>query len=107
MQLDRTDVTFCELDSCGVLTEFQNLEPVGPAKVTEGEFGTQVVVDVINHNRLEGRREVWALLRTPEGKIIEGLKIWIEFENAGRNQLIFFFTGSKSEFEAGVFSLGF
>ena len=107
MQLDRTDVTFCELERCGVLVDFQDLEPVGPAKVTEGEFGTEVVVDVINHSRLEGRREVWALLRTPEGKIVEGMKIWLELKNAGRNRLVFFFTGSKSEFEAGVLSLGF
>lgn len=107
MQLDRTNVTFCQFDSCGVLEKFQNLEPVSPAKVTDGVFGTEVLIDVVNHSRLQGKREVWAILRTPEGKIIEGMKIWLTLENAGRNQLKFFFTGTKKEFESGVLFLGF
>lgn len=107
MQLDRTNVTFCELDKCGVLDQFQLIEPLSPAIATEGEFGTEVLVRVVNHGRLEGRREVWAILRSQEGKIIEGMKIWLELENSGPNQLQFFFTGSKKEFESGVLELGF
>jgi hypothetical protein len=106
-QLDRTDVTFCDLEACGILSQFQNLEPVGPAKVTEGEFGTEVLIDVVNHDRLEGKREVWAILRSDQGKIIEGMKIWLELKNAGRNQLCFFFTGTKAEFEKAHLQLGF
>jgi hypothetical protein len=106
-QLDRTNVTFCYFEECGILDQFQNLEPIGPAKVTEGEFGTEVLIDVINHDRLEGKREVWAILRTERGTIIEGMKIWLELKNAGRNQLRFFFTGTKVEFEKAQLQLGF
>ena len=107
MQLDRTNVTFCQLDKCGILSSFQDLEPLSPAIVIDGKFGATVTIDVINHQRLVGKREIWALLRTPEGKIIEGMKIWLELKNAGRNQLEFFFTGTKAEFDSAVLFLGF
>lgn len=107
MQLDRTDVTFCRFEDCGILDDFQQIEPLAPAVVTEGEFGTEVLIEVINHGRLEGQREVWALLRTTEGKIVEGMKIWLDLDGNGRSQIKFFFTGTKAEFEAGVLELGF
>lgn len=106
-QLDRTNVSFCQLEKCGTLSEFQNLEPLPDYRLTETEFGTEVVIDIVNHARLEGKREVWAILRTPKGKIIEGMKIWLELKNSGRNQLTFFFTGSAEEFRAGILNLGF
>lgn len=106
-QLDSTNITYCELASCGELAAFQQIEPLAGARVTEGEFGTEVIVEVINHGRLNGRREVWAVLRTKEGKIVEGLKIWLELSPKGRNAMTFFFTGTAAEFNSGVLNLGF
>ncbi len=104
--LDRTSITYCEIASCGYI-EGLGLEIVYPPSLVEGEFGTEVFVQVINRGRLTGEREFWAELRTAEGKFVEAMRGELVLTNKGPQQIRFFFTGKKAEFEGLVMDFGY
>ena len=106
-QLDRTNVAFYPKSQWRQITELAGLEVIKDPQVSETEFGTTVIFEVINVGRLEGRREVWAKLYSPTGHLREGMKIWLELKPKGRNRLEFFFTGTAAEFLESSIELGF
>lgn len=104
--LDPTSVTYCELSACGEI-EGLGLEVLSPAVLEEGEYGTEVFVQVINKGRLSGEREFWAQLRTKEGGFVEAMRGELVLSNKGPQQIRFFFTGKKAEFEGLVMDFGY
>ena len=106
-QLDNASVQFYEISDWQNIRELAGLEVLPNPALSESEFGTTVIFDVINNGRLVGKREVWAKIYSPQGKIREGMKIWLTLLPKGRNQLEFFFTGTKAEFQQSSIKLGF
>ena len=104
--LDRTAITYCELSDCGHI-ESLGLEVVYPPEVVEGEFGTEVFVQVINRGRLTGEREFWAELRTSEGKFVEAMRGELVLTDQGPQFIRFFFTGKNAEFQGLVMDFGY
>ena len=104
--LDRTSITYCELSACGHI-EGLGLEIVYPPSVSEGEYGTEVFVQVINRGRLTGEREFWAELRTPEGKFVEAMRGELVLTSKGLQSIRFFFTGTEAEFSGLVMDFGY
>ena len=103
---DRTNVSYCELSACGHI-EGLGLEVVYPPVIEEGEFGTEVFVQVINRGRLVGEREFWAELRTQEGKFVEAMRGELVLSDQGPQFIRFFFTGKKAEFSGLVVDFGY
>ena len=103
---DRTKVTYCELSACGDI-ESLGLELVHPPSLVEGEFGTEVFVQVINKGRLSGEREFWAELRTQQGEFVEAMRGDLVLSDQGPQQIRFFFTGKKAEFSGLVVNFGY
>lgn len=104
--MDRTSITYCELSACGHI-EPLGLEIVYPPVVEEGEFGTEVFVQVINRGRLTGEREFWADLRTSEGKFVEAMRGELLLTSKGPQSIRFFFTGTEAEFSGLVMDFGY
>ena len=103
---DRTNVTYCELSACGFV-EGLGLEIVYPPSVVEGEFGTEVFVQVINKGRLTGERQFWAELRTKEGAFVEAMRGELVLTDQGPQLIRFFFTGPAKEFSGLVMDFGY
>lgn len=103
---DRTNVNYCELAACGYI-EGLGLEVVYPPEVVEGEFGTEVFVQVINRGRLTGERQFWAELRTQEGAFVEAMRGELVLTSKGPQLIRFFFTGNKAEFSGLVMDFGY
>ena len=103
---DRTSVTYCELSACGHI-EGLGLEVVYPPEVVEGEFGTEVFVQVINKGRLTGERQFWAELRTKEGAFVEAMRGELVLTDQGPQLIRFFFTGNEAEFSGLVMDFGY
>jgi hypothetical protein len=106
-QLQFGEVTFYPLDQANSISELAGLEVVGITDVSESEFGTTVKIQVLNHGQLVGKREVWAKVYSPAGKLREGMKIWLELGQKGPIYLEFFFTGTTEELAESKISLGF
>ena len=106
-QLQFGAVNFYPLEQADYVTELAGLEVVGITDVSESEFGTTVKIQVLNHGQLVGKREVWAKVYSPEGKLREGMKIWLELRQKGPIYLEFFFTGTAKELAESKLSLGF
>ena len=104
--LDRKSITYCELSACGHLGGL-GLEIVDPPKVSEGDYGTEVFVQVINRGRLTGEREFWAELRTKDGKFVEAMRGFVTLTDQGPQVIKFFFTGKEAEFRGLVMKLGY
>lgn len=115
LEADRREVSQLELgktvyypqQSWSSIEELAGLEVLTEPTLVENEFATTVTYQVINHGRLEGKREVWAKIYSPENKLREGMKIWLELKPKGRNSLIFTFTGTATEFSESRVELGF
>lgn len=105
-QLDPTSLSYCELESCGYIEEL-GIEILSPADIREGAYGTEVLVQVINKDRMSGTRQIWAELRSPEGKLVEGMRGELELSNQGPQYIRFFFTGHPEEFETLRFTLAY
>ncbi len=103
---DRTNVSYCELSDCGHI-ESLGLEIVYTPVVTEGEYGTEVFVQVINRGRLTGEREFWAELKTSEGKFVEAMRGELVLTRKGPQSIRFFFTGTEAEFSGLVMDFGY
>ncbi len=103
---DRTRVTYCELSACGYI-EGLGLEVVYPPEEVEGEFGTEVFVQVVNRDRLSGERQFWAELRTQEGKFVEAMRGELVLTDQGPQLIRFFFTGPADEFSGLVMDFGY
>ena len=103
---DRTNVTYCELSACGHI-EGLGLEVVYPPELVEGEFGTEVFVQVINKGRLTGERQFWAELRTKEGAFVEAMRGELVLTDQGPQLIRFFFTGNEAEFSGLVMDFGY
>lgn len=106
-QLQYGEVNFYPLDQAKHVSELAGLEVVGISEVSESEFGTTVKIQVLNHGQLVGKREVWAKIYSPAGKLREGMKIWLELRQKGPIYLEFFFTGTAKELAESKISLGF
>lgn len=106
-QLHFGEVNFYPLEEARSVKELAGLEVLGISDVSESEFGTTVKIQVLNHGQLVGKREVWAKVYSPEGKLREGMKIWLELKPKGPIYLEFFFTGSAKELGESKISLGF
>ena len=106
-QLQLGEVNFYPLDQAKSVSELSGLEVLGISDVSESEFGTTVKIQVLNHGQLVGKREVWAKVYSPEGKLREGMKIWLELKQKGPIYLEFFFTGTAKELAESKLSLGF
>ena len=104
--LDRTSITYCELSACGHIKGL-GLEIVYPPSVEEGEYGTEVFVQVINRGRFTGEREFWAELRTSEGKFVEAMRGELVLTSKGPQSIRFFFTGTEPEFSVLVLDFGY
>ncbi len=105
-QLDPQSLSYCELESCGYLEEL-GIEILTPAEVREGAYGTEVLVQVVNKDRMSGSRQIWAELRSPAGKLVEGMRGELELSNQGPQFIRFFFTGQSEEFESLSFTLAY
>lgn len=105
-QLDPTSLSYCELETCGYIEEL-GIEVLAPAKIREGAYGTEVWVQVVNKDRMSGTRQIWAELRSPEGKLVEGMRGELELSNSGPQFIRFFFTGQPEEFETLSFTLAY
>ena len=103
---DRTNVSYCELSACGYI-EGLGLEVVYPPKLVEGEFGTEVFVQVINKGRFSGERQFWAELRTKEGAFVEAMRGELILTNQGPQLIRYFFTGNEAEFSSLVMDFGY
>ncbi len=103
---DRTNVSYCELSACRYI-EGLGLEVVYPPEVVEGEFGTEVFVQVINRGRLSGERPFWAELRTQEGAFVEAMRGELVLTSKGPQLIRFFFTGTEAEFSGLVMDFGY
>ena len=106
-QLQFGEVNFYPLDQANSISELDGLEVVGITDVSESQFGTTVKIQVLNHGQLVGKREVWAKVYSPAGKLREGMKIWLELRQKGPIYLEFFFTGTAEELAESKISLGF
>ncbi|MEY5023957.1 MAG: hypothetical protein RL569_870 [Actinomycetota bacterium] len=106
-QLQFGEVNFYPLDQAKSVTELSGLEVLGISNVSESEFGTTVKIQVLNHGQLIGKREVWAKVYSPAGKLREGMKIWLDLKAKGPIYLEFFFTGTAAELAESKISLGF
>ena len=49
-QLDPTSLSYCELESCGYIEEL-GIEVLSPPQVSEGAYGTEIWVQVVNKDR--------------------------------------------------------
>ena len=105
-QLDPTSLSYCELESCGYIEEL-GIEILSPVDIREGAYGTEVWVQVVNKDRMSGTRQIWAELRSPEGKLVEGMRGELELSNKGSQFIRFFFTGQPEEFETLSFTLAY
>ncbi len=105
-QLDPTSLSYCELESCGYI-EGLGIEVLTPAEIRESAYGTEVWVQVVNTDRMSGTRQIGAELRSPEGKLVEGMRGELELSNKGPQFIRFFFTGQPEEFEALRFTLAY
>ena len=103
---DRTNVTYCELSACGYI-ESLGLEVVYPPGLVEGEFGTEVFIQVINRGRLSGERQFWAELRTQKGAFVEAMRGELVLTDQGPQLIRFFFTGNEAEFSSLVMDFGY
>ena len=84
-QLDPTSLSYCELETCGYIEEL-GIEVLAPAEIREGAYGTEVWVQVVNKDRMSGTRQIWAELRSPEGKLVEGANTIADFTGANAIQ---------------------
>ncbi len=105
-QLDPTSLSYCELETCGYI-EGLGIEVLAPAEIRESAYGTEVWVQVVNKDRMSGSRQIWAELRSPEGKLVEGMRGELELSNKGPQYIRFFFTGQPEEFETLGFTLAY
>ncbi len=105
-QLDPTSLSYCELETCGYIEEL-GIEILAPAEIRESAYGTEVWVQVVNTDRMSGTRQIWAELRSPEGKLVEGMRGELELSNSGPQFIRFFFTGQPEEFETLSFTLAY
>jgi len=105
-QLDSTSLSYCELEYCGYIKEL-GVEVLAPAEIREGAYGTEIWVQVLNKDRMSGTRQIWAELRSPEGKLVEGMRGELELSNQGPQFIRFFFTGPPEEFESLSFTLAY
>ena len=83
------------------------MEVISPPEVVEGEFGTEVFVQVINRGRLSGERQFWAELRTQEGAFVEAMRGELVLTDQGPQLIRFFFTGNEAEFSGLVMDFGY
>ncbi len=105
-QLDPTSLSYCELESCGYIEEL-GIEILSPAEIREGAYGTEVWVQVVNKDRRSGTRQIWAELRSPQGKLVEGMREELELSNSGPQLIRCFCTGQPEEFETLEFTLAY
>ncbi len=105
-QLDPNSLSYCELETCGYIEEL-GIEVLAPAEIRESAYGTEVWVQVVNKDRMSGTRQIWAELRSPEGKLVEGMRGELELSNSGPQFIRFFFTGQPEEFETLSFTLAY
>ncbi len=105
-ELDPQSLSYCELESCGYIDEL-GIEILAPAEIRESAYGTEVWVQVVNTDRMSGTRQIWAELRSPEGKLVEGMRGELELSNSGPQFIRFFFTGQPEEFETLEFTLAY
>jgi hypothetical protein len=104
--LDPANLSYCELASCSYIEEL-GVEVISPATYIEGEFGTEVMVQVVNIDRLVGEREVWAELRTSSGELVEGMRGLMTLSDQGPQFITFFFTGTPAEIQRLDFTLAY
>lgn len=106
-QLQFGQVNFYPLEEAKSVSELSGLEVLDISEVSESEFGTTIKIQVLNHGQLVGKREVWAKVYSSEGKLREGMKIWLDLKQKGPIYLEFFFTGTAKELAESKISLGF
>jgi hypothetical protein len=106
-QLDPANVSYCEIRACDAIEKLSGLIIADEAEVSEAEYGTKLSIRLINAGRLAGEREVWAQVRTQEGKLVEGMRTKLKLSDQGPQHLEFQFSGTPQELaDLGVF-LGF
>ena len=109
-QLDPNQIDYCYLEDCAPIDKLAGLELVTtpePYQVEVSEWGTSIQLRFVNRGRLEGTRELRLLLRSDEGKIIEGMRQEVTFVPKGPVLVNFFFTGFPEELESGTLELGY
>jgi hypothetical protein len=109
-QLDPNQIDYCYLDDCVPIGKLAGLELVttpDPYLVVVSEWGTSIQLRFVNRGRLEGTRELRLLLRSEDGKIIEGMRQEVTFLPKGPMLVEFFFTGFPEELQGGTLQLGY
>jgi hypothetical protein len=109
-QLDPNQIDYCQLNDCAPIDKLAGLELVTtpePYHVVVSEWGTSIQLRFVNHGRLEGTRELRLLLRSDNGKIIEGMRQEVTFSPKGPVLVEFFFTGFPKELQSGTLELGY
>ena len=109
-QLDPNQIEYCQLSDCAPIDKLAGLELVTapePYLVVVSEWGTSIQLRFVNHGRLEGTRELRLLLRSDNGKIIEGMRQEVTFSPKGPVLVEFFFTGFPKELQSSTLELGY
>ena len=106
-KLDTANVIYCELSACGAIPTMAGLVVTDEVQITESEYGTKISVRVINTGRLVGEREVWAQVRTQEGKLVEGMRTKLKLSDQGPQHVEFQFSGTPQELADLRVFLGF
>lgn len=106
-QLDTAKVVYCELSACGAIPTMAGLVVTDEVQITESDYGTKISVRVINAGRLVGDREVWAQVRSQEGKLVEGMRTKLKLSDQGPQHVEFQFSGTPQELADLRLFLGF
>ena len=106
-QLDTANVSYCELSACGSIETMAGLVITDEIEISESDYGTKVRIRVINTGRLVGEREVWAQVRSQEGKLVEGMRTRLNLTDQGPQHVEFQFSGTPQELADFRVFLGF
>ena len=103
-QLESSNLTYCEVLTCGKIESIANLEPVA-ISITEGDHINTVRVEFVNHGRLVGSREFRIEFRDANGNWLESAKATLELTSKGRLAIDFGLTHPKQTLESGILNL--
>lgn len=107
-QLDPENVSYCEISAC---PKIQGLEITnGDAAVSEIQdraFGYLLTLDFTNHQLLEGQRELWLKVESPDGRVLEMASVEIQMSLKNRTTAEFLLVSEKQAILGSKLLLGY
>lgn len=106
--LDPKNVSYCELSEC---PKIQGLELTNgftaQSNLKPQPFGMLLELDFTNHQMLQGDRELWLRIESPEGKLLEMARVQIKLDLKTRTTAQFLLTLPESQVLNARLSLGY